>query len=107
MIYVDFLTLRDGRMIGFIMNGHAEAGEPGEDIVCAAVSSAAYLTANTITDIVHIPAEIDVGEGEMRLRIREEKDLSRCRDCLAGFRLHMTGLEEQYPDCISVNYLEV
>lgn len=107
MIYVDFLTLRDGRMIGFIMNGHAEAGEAGEDIVCAAVSSAAYLTANTITDILHAPAEIDVGDGEMRLRIREEKDLSWCRDCLAGFRLHMTGLEEQYPDCISVNYLEV
>ena len=97
----------EGVLVGFDAHGHTGYADAGEDIVCAAVSSAAYLTANTITDILHIPAEIDVGEGEMRLRIREEKDLSRCRDCLAGFRLHMTGLEEQYPDCISVNYLEV
>ena len=107
MIYADFLVLRDGRMIGFSLNGHADAGEAGEDIVCAAVSSAAYLIANTITEILHVPAEISEDDGEMRLLIREEKYLSTCRDCLAGFRLHMTGLEEQYPDNISVHYLEV
>ena len=107
MIYADFLVLRGGRTVGFSLSGHAEAGEPGQDIVCAAVSSAAYLIANTITEVLHVPAEVSEDDGEMRLRIREEKDLSRCRDCLAGFRLHMTGLEEQYPDCISVNYLEV
>ena len=107
MIYADFLVLRDGRMIGFSLSGHADAGEAGEDIVCAAVSSAAYLIANTITEILHVPAEISEDDGEMRLLIREEKYLSTCRDCLAGFRLHMTGLEEQYPDNISVHDLEV
>ena len=107
MIYADFLVLSDGRLAGFSLSGHAEAGEPGEDIVCAAVSSAAYLIANTITEILHVPAEISEDDGEMRLRICEEKYLSPCRDCLAGFRLHMPGLEEQYPDNISVHYLEV
>ena len=108
MITAEFLTRPNGQLIGFIISGHAEAGEAGEDIVCAAVSSAAFLTANTITEILHVPAEISVDEkGEMRLRIWEEKDIPLCRDCLAGFRLHMTGLEEQYPENISGHYLEV
>ena len=107
MIYADFLVLRGGRTVGFSLSGHAEAGEPGQDIVCAAVSSAAYLIANTITEVLHVPAEVSEDDGEMRLLIREEKYLSLCRNCFEGFRLHMTALEEQYPDNISVNYLVV
>ena len=107
MIDTDFLVLPDGRTVGFSLSGHAEAGEPGQDIVCAAVSSAAYLIANTITEVLHVPAQVSEDDGEMRLFIREEKYLSLCRDCFEGFRLHMTGLEEQYPDNISIHYLEV
>ena len=48
MISVAFLTPPEGGVLGFSMEGHAEYGEAGEDIVCAAVSSAAYLAANTM-----------------------------------------------------------
>ena len=51
MISVAFLTPPEGGVLGFSMEGHAEYGEAGEDIVCAAVSSAAYLVVNTLTDV--------------------------------------------------------
>ena len=107
MIFADFLTLADGRMTGFRIAGHAEQSPQGEDIVCAAVSSAAYLTVNTATEVLGIsPLSLRADEGEMFFRI-ELKDEPACRALLTGLKLHLVGLEEQYPDNIHVNYLEV
>ena len=83
--------------MGFRMEGHAGFAEEGEDIVCAAVSSAAYLTVNTLTEVRHIaPLSLRAEEGEMFFRI-EPKDEPICRDMLRGLKLHLTTLEEQYP----------
>lgn len=106
MICVDFYTLPEGGLTGFRMEGHAGCGDAGEDIVCAAVSSAAYLTVNTITDILSItPLSLRVREGEMALRI-DRQDEPACRVPLMGLKLHLTGLEEQYPEAIRVSYME-
>ena len=108
MITVGILTVASGELVGFSVTDHAGYGEAGSDIVCAAVSSAAYLVANTITDILHLNATIRVDEenADMLLRV-EQKDAIRCRDLLAGFKLHIVALEEQYPENIQVSYLEV
>ena len=107
MISVAFLTPPEGGVLGFSMEGHAEYGEAGEDIVCAAISSAAYLVVNTLTDVRHVPPlSLRVDEGQMFFRI-EPKDEPLCRDLLAGLKLHLTALEEQYPGCLKVGYLEV
>ena len=87
-------------------SGHAGYAEKGSDIVCAAVSSAAYMTVNTVTDILHVDARIAVDDGFLRIRVNE-KDARSCRSIFAGFKLHMTGLEEQYPKNIKVCYTEV
>ncbi|MCI9272661.1 MAG: ribosomal-processing cysteine protease Prp [Clostridiales bacterium] len=106
MISAEFAINREGDLIGFQIRGHAN-GEAGEDIVCAAVSSAAYMTANTITEVAGVDASVAVDEdGEMYLRI-PRRDIAVCRDLLAGFKLHMLALEEQYPQDIQVNYTEV
>ena len=47
-----------------------------------------------------------VGEGEMFFRV-EARDEPACRVLLQGLKLHLTGLEEQYPDHMRVGYLEV
>lgn len=107
MIRAEFFTTRQGELLGFQIKGHAGAAEKGGDVVCAAVSSAAYMTANTITEILHADAMADVDEdGEMFLRI-SKKDAPNCSDLLKGFKLHLLALEEQYPENISVNYTEV
>ncbi|MCI8385482.1 MAG: ribosomal-processing cysteine protease Prp [Acutalibacter sp.] len=107
MIRADFLILPDGRLLGFRLAGHAGWGEEGTDIVCAAVSSAAYLVANTVTDVLGVaPLSLRAGEGEMLLRL-EERDEPACRDFLRGLKLHLCGLEEQYPAHMKVSYLEI
>lgn len=107
MIKVDFLIPPDGKLLGFRIEGHSGYGEEGADIVCAAVSSAAYLTVNTITDVLFItPMSLRAEEGDMFFRL-EERDEPGCRELLAGLKLHLTSLEEQYPEYITVNYLEL
>ena len=100
------MTTSSGEIVGFSMDGHADYGETGTDIVCAAASSAAYMTANTITEVLHADAQVSAEDGEMLVRVTRRQAVN-CRDILAGFKLHMIGLEEQYPKNIRVSYLEV
>ena len=107
---IDCKLLLDARksalLIGFRLSGHAGCGEAGEDIVCAAVSSAAYLTANTLTDVVHANVSATVDEGFLRVQVAS-RDAELCRVPLEGFKLHLLNLEEQYPQAIQVSYEEV
>lgn len=107
MIKVSLFCKDNGTLVGFEIKGHAEHGEFGQDIVCSAVSSAAYMTANTITDVFNIDAAVSVSDcGYMYLKISEH-DAVCCKDILLGFKIHMLNMEEQYPEDIFVNYLEV
>ncbi len=107
MIAVEFFVSKQGSLLGFHIRGHAESALSGDDLVCASVSSAAYMTANTITEILRLNAAVMVDEeGEMLVRL-QERDQKAGRDILSGFKLHMLALEEQYPRNIHVNYTEV
>ena len=48
MIHVTIFCNEDKECVGFQTEGHAEYAEPGEDIICAAVS---ILVINTINSI--------------------------------------------------------
>ncbi len=100
MIRVRFQTA-DGLISGFHLSGHAGAGEYGQDIVCAAVSSAAYMTANTITEIVGATAAITVDDGRMDLTVTSH--IEECQNVLSGFQLHIQALSEAYPQRIQLN----
>ena len=104
MIRVTFRTRRE-QTVGFCISGHAGSAPAGEDIVCAAVSSAAYMTANTVTDVLHIPAAVTVEDGRMELTV--EGDAEPCQAVFAGFRLHIKALQEQYPDRVHLMNTEV
>ncbi|MGI6264946.1 MAG: ribosomal-processing cysteine protease Prp [Acutalibacteraceae bacterium] len=92
------VTLRqtDGLLTGFEIRGHSGAGAAGEDVVCAAISSAAYMAANTVTEICRCPARAETADGEMTLAV-DPADAPRCQEILRGFRLHMEQLAKQYP----------
>lgn len=93
-------------LTGFEISGHSGAGVAGEDVVCAAVSSAAYMAANTVTDVCHCAANAVAEDGHMVLEVTPA-DAVRCQDILQGFRLHMEQLTQQYPHHIKVTNLEV
>jgi len=91
---------RDDLPCGFEFKDHTGYAEEGEDILCAAISSAVYLTVNTITDIIGLDADIEEDDGYMRMVIGESDDKAEC--LLRGLRLHMEGLREQYPKFIKI-----
>ena len=106
MTEVDFYTAKNGELLGFHVHGHSGYAEEGEDIVCAAVSSAVYMVINTVTDVMHIDADVEVEDGDAVFRILS-KYAAACRDILQGLKLHMLSLEEQYSNFVIVKYTEV
>ena len=105
MITVTFFC-SDNLICGFKISGHSGFSEEGSDIVCAAVSSAAYMTANTITEILHIDADVTENDGFMSLSL-SKSEAEKSAVVLDGLRLHLTALSEQYTKYIKVKISEV
>ena len=83
-------------LCGFEISGHSS--KDGDDEVgknvCAAVSSAAYMAANTVTEIIGDKAAADVSDGAMRFEVTTPCDKTRA--VLEGLRLHLGELSAEY-----------
>ena len=86
---------KGGVLCGFVVTGHAGYGNAGQDIVCAAVSSAVMLVCNTVTDFFHADADAAVGENRIELRLNSSDKPSE--ELLESFYVHMTNISEDYP----------
>ena len=99
MIRINFYS--DGELLtGFECKGHSMSAEHGHDIVCAAVSSACLMAANTVTEVMGLDADAAATDGYMRLEIHNSP--KSAQDLLGGLRLHLTELANEYPDNIKV-----
>ncbi len=105
MITVTFFK-SGNNICGFNISGHSGYSDDGTDIVCAAVSSAVLMAANTITDIQHINAEVADGDGLVSLKMSPTEAV-KSADILNGLLLHLTALSEQYKKYIKVKISEV
>ena len=83
----------------FTVKGHSGSAQHGADIVCAAASSAAYLAANTVTEVLKAKAFADVKDGYMHFTVSGS---SAAADIIRGLRLHFEQLACQYPDYVKV-----
>ncbi|MBQ8027591.1 MAG: ribosomal-processing cysteine protease Prp [Clostridia bacterium] len=101
MIRVKFL-FGNKQLHGFEIRGHANFAEIGKDVVCASVSSAAYMAANTITDVICANADAVDGDGAMRLTLNQPDEQAQV--VLRGLELHLTELSKQYPENIKIIY---
>ena len=101
MTRVKFL-LNGKDIYGFEIKGHSSCDGNDDEgkIVCAAVSSAAYMTANTITEIIGNECEIDVDDALMRVQVLNPN--SDTAIALEGLRLHLTELSKQYSKRIKI-----
>ena len=79
---------------GFELSGHSGYAEEGSDIICSAVSSVAYMTANTITEIIGVDAEVSLNDGYMKFI--PEKTADSVQVLLKGMALHLNALADQY-----------
>ena len=64
MIKGTFTRNASGRIVSYELTGHANAGEYGRDIVCAAVSALAISAVNGIDALAGIQPIIDVNQEE-------------------------------------------
>ena len=105
MITVEFFGTEPS--YGFCISGHSDMNPGGPEILCAAVSSVAYMMANTITDVIGFNPSLEVADGYMYLKLQTESEAIRCRDIMSGMMLHLSSLMEQYPKYLTITYSEV
>ncbi len=87
----------DETVISFELSGHSGAGEEGTDIVCSAISSAVYMAANTIIEIMKLTPETVVRDGYMKIQMNLE-DARKSKVITDGLYLHLSELQSQYPN---------
>ncbi len=100
------MLMRNGSLCGFDVQGHSGSAESGRDIVCAAVSSAVYMAANTLTEVCGCIADIHEADGRLRMTVTEA-DFSKAQEVLSGLHIHLQGLVAQYPTFIKIQLTEV
>ncbi|MBQ9517824.1 MAG: ribosomal-processing cysteine protease Prp [Eubacterium sp.] len=103
MIIISFIKSGDA-ITGFECKGHSMSAPSGQDIVCAAVSSACLMAANTVTEVIGLDADAAATDGYLRLNIKSSPQPAQ--DILNGLHLHLAELEAQYPENIKVKFTE-
>ena len=106
MTTVTFQT-EGSRIVGFEVKGHSGYAPEGEDIVCAAITSAVRLTECAVNDVLGLEASVKVKERDASISLRLPGGLgqtaeSTCQTLLAALMVHMTSLHEEYPDYVLV-----
>ena len=94
--------LKERILKGFEISGHTGYAHEGEDIVCAAVSSASQMAVNTITDVLHEEALVDCSDGYLKCVVLEPG--KEVLDILEGLKIHLTQISDQYPGFVKIYY---
>ena len=95
----------EGCVRGVELKGHAGYGEEGEDIVCAAVSTAVQFAECTITDVMGNRVKTKVNEEKAQITLTLPavcEDEEAVQAVLTGMMLTLCELRDQYPDYIEV-----
>ena len=87
---------------GFDVSGHSGYAEAGQDIICAAVSSAVGLVETVINDSIKASAEVTIEPEDARVAISLSEKFDECEAVLSGFERHVRALAEEYPKYIKV-----
>ena len=95
------------RIVSFEVQGHSGYAPEGEDIVCAAVTSAIRLVEATVNDVLGLAASVKVREQDASISLHLPGGLSptaesTCQSLLAGLMVYFSALHDEYPDNIEV-----
>ena len=106
MTSVTFLT-EESRIIGFDAIGHSGFAAAGEDIVCAAITSAVRLVDATVNEVMGLCASVKADEENGSIAFRLPGGLSQtaestCQALLTGLMVYLAELHDEYPDNVEV-----
>ena len=82
----------------YSINGHANYAEEGSDIVCAAVSATAQVTANILSNITE--TSVDAHKGSLSVQVHRQTIYTQF--VLKAFTDAVRDLEGQYRENIKV-----
>jgi hypothetical protein len=96
-----------GRLDGFVVEGHSGYAEEGSDIVCAAVSAVVGMTECTVNDVLGLEASVKVRQRDARITLKlpgglGEQNEHTCQDLLTGLLVYLQNLSEEYPENLAV-----
>ena len=99
--------LEGSRIVGFEVKGHSGFAPEGEDILCAAITSAVRLCECAVNDVLGLEASVKVRQSDASITLKLPGSLgqtaeSTCQTLLTAFMLYCAELHEEYPDNISV-----
>ena len=106
MITAEFHTEGD-RITGFTVRGHSGYAPEGEDVVCAAVTSAVRLVECAVNDVLGLEVPVKVRQKDASITLKLPAQLgpegeSTCQTLLAALLVYLVQLAEEYPDFITV-----
>ena len=95
------------RITGFTVQGHSGYASEGEDIVCAAVTSAVRLAECAVNDVLGLEAPVTVRQKDASITLKLPAQLGpanedTCQVLLTALMVHLVQLAEEYPDHITV-----
>ena len=104
MTRIEFFS-QDDWISGFCGQGHSGYAEEGSDIVCATVTTAISIAANTITDVLGVRAKLKVKDDEAQITLTlpasyEQEEAVQA--VLQGMMLTLMSWRDQYPENLEV-----
>lgn len=106
MITAAFRT-EGSRVVGFTVKGHSGLAQQGEDVLCAAVTSAVRLTECAVNDVLGLEAAVKVRQEPASISLKLPSGLGQtnesiCQALLTALMVYFTQLHEEYPENILV-----
>lgn len=97
MTHISVYRTREGKYRGITCIGHAEYGDSGEDIVCAAISALVINAANSLEALAAIKPVTVANQEEGLLDLRWKADTNEKMQLLMdSLVLGLTGIMNQY-----------
>ena len=95
------------RITAFTVAGHSGLAPSGEDLLCAAVTSAVRLAECAVNDVLGLEAAVKVRQKDAYLSLKLPAKLgqtaeSTCQTLMTALMVHFAQLHEEYPDHIIV-----
>ena len=99
--------MEESRIVSFQVEGHSGLASEGEDILCAAVTSAVRLTECAVNDVLGLEASVKVKPEKALISLKLPGGLgqtneSACQTLMAALMVYLTQLHEEYPENIIV-----
>ena len=106
MTHVVFIS-ENGRFLGVKISGHTGFSEAGNDIICAAITSAVRFTECSLNTVLGVNADFTVDSDNTLISCTIPSNLSPAAEetaqvILVSLMIYLTELQEEYPENIDI-----